>query len=81
MENGIISDKNAIAKEFNTFLQYFFPVDTHINDQDLTWKEFETTYEPLKRSKASGIDDRNSNIVLDFFEELKTYYFIFFEPR
>ena len=36
MENGIISDKNAIAKEFNTFLQYFFPVDTHINDQDLT---------------------------------------------
>ena len=73
--------KMLLLKNSILFYSIFFPVDTHINHQDLTWKEFETTYEPLKRSKASGIDDRNSNIVLDFFEELKTYYFIFFEPR
>ena len=54
-ENGIVSDKNAIAEEFNTlfmnigpnlankisqisktFDQYFSPVDTQINDHDLT---------------------------------------------
>ena len=50
-ENRIISDKNAIIQEFNTFLknmapkipeisktfdQYFSPVDTQINHHDLT---------------------------------------------
>ena len=90
-ENGIISDKNTIAEEFNTFLtnigsnlskkipqiskttdQYFFPVDTQINHHDLALKEFQTVYKSLKRNKASGIDNMSCNIVLDFFEELKT---------
>ena len=96
-ENRIISDKNAIAEEFNTFFtnigpnlankilqisktfdQYFSPVDTQLNHHDLTLKEFETAYKSLKRNKASGIDDINSNIVLDFFEELKTPLFYIF---
>ena len=96
-ENRIISDKNAIAEEFNTFFtnigpnlankipqisktfdQYFSPVDTQINQNDLTLKEFETAYKSLKRNKASGIDDINSNIVVVFFEELKTPLFYIF---
>ena len=48
------------------------------NHHDLTLKEFETAYKSLKRNKASGIDDINSNIVLDFFEELKTPLFYIF---
>ena len=60
-ENGIISDKNTIAEEFNTFFtnigtnlskkipqisktfdQYFSPVNTQMNHDGLTLKEFET---------------------------------------
>ena len=93
-ENGITSDKNAIAKEFSTFFtsigpdpanrippvsktfdQYFFLVDTKIDYHDLTLKEFETACKSLKCNKASGNDDVNCNIVLDFFEELKTPLF------
>ena len=96
-ENRIISDKNAIAEEFDafftnigqnlankipqistTFDQYFTPVDTQINHHDFTLKEFETAYKSLKRNKASGIDDINSNIVVVFFEELKTPLFYIF---
>ena len=99
-ENRIISDKNAIAEEFNTFFtnvgqnlankipqlskrfdQYFSPVDTQINNHDLTLKEFEPVYKSLKRNKASSIDDINSNIVLVFLKNSKPHYFIFFEPR
>ena len=45
-----------------------------INQHDLKQfqKEFETASKSLKRNKASGNDDINNNIVLDFFEELKT---------
>ena len=46
-------------------------MDTHIDHHDITLKEFETAYKSRKRNKASGIDDINSNIVLDFFEEFK----------
>ena len=55
-----------------TFDQYFSPVDTQIDHHDLIFKEFETAYKSLQRNKASGVDDINSNIILDFFEELKT---------
>ena len=44
-------------------------------------KELETAYKSLKRNKASGIDNTNCNIVLDFFEELNLHYCIFVEPR
>ena len=57
------------------FDQYFSPIDTQINHNDLTLKEFETAYKSLKCNKTSGIDDINSNTVLDCFEELKTPLF------
>ena len=66
-----------ISKMFD---QYFSHVYTQINHHDLTLKEFETVYKSLKRNKASDIDDVNSNIVLDFFEELKTTLFCIFRP-
>ena len=86
-----MSDKNSVAEGphlankipqiSKTFDQYFSPIDTQINHNDLTLKEFETAYKSLKRNKDSGIDDINSNIVLDFLEKSKPNYFIFFEPR
>ena len=57
------------------FDQCFSPVDTQINHHDLPLKEFGAAYKSLKRNKTSGIDDINSNIVLDCFEELKTPLF------
>ena len=71
---------NKVPQVSKTCDKYISPVDTHRNHHDLTLKEFETAHKSLKRNKASGIDDINSNIVLDFYEELKTHYFIFFEP-
>ena len=62
---------NKVPKVSKTFDQYFFPVDTPTNHYDLTLNEFETAYKSLKRRKASGIDDINSNIVLYFYEKLK----------
>ena len=69
---------NKIPQIIKTFDQDFFPVDTQINHHDLTLKEFGTAYKSIKRKKASGIDDINSNIVLDFFEKLKTTLFYIF---
>ena len=69
---------NKVRQVSKTCDKYISPVDTHINHHDLTLKEFETAYKSLKRNKASGIDDINSNIVLDFYEELKTPLFHIF---
>ena len=63
---------NKIPQISKTFDQYFSPVNTQINHHDLTLKKFETAYKSLKHNKPSCIDDINNNIVLDFFEELKT---------
>ena len=40
--------------------------------------KFETAYKSLRRKKAFGIDGINKNIVLDFFEDLKTPLFYYF---
>ena len=60
------------------FDQYFSPVDTQINHHDFPLKEFGAAYKSLKCNKTSGIDDINSNIVLDFFEGFKTPLFYIF---
>ena len=69
---------NKIPQVSETFNQYFPLIDTQINHHDLTLKEIETAYKSLKCNKASGIDDINRNILLDFFEELKTSLFYIF---
>ena len=69
---------NKIPQVSKTFDQYFSPADTEIDPLDLTLNEFETSHKPLKSNK-SGIDDINSNIVLDFLINSKPHYFIFFE--
>ena len=46
---------------------------------DLTTEEFETAFKPLKRNKAAGIDNINSNIVLDTYLEIKTILFLIFK--
>ena len=51
------------------FDQYFSPFGTEKNHHVHALKKFETAYKSLDSNKAFGIDDVNSNIVLDFFEE------------
>ena len=50
-----------------------------ISDFDLTTKEFETAFKPLKHNKAAGIDIINSNIVLDTYDEIKDILFLIFK--
>ena len=69
---------NKIPQVRKTSNQYFSHVDIQINDHDLNFQEFETAYKSLKRNKASHIDNVNSNIVSDFFEELKVLLFHIF---
>ena len=57
---------NKIPQVSKAVDHYFSLVDTQINHHDLTFEEFETACKSLKRNKASGNDDINSNIVLDF---------------
>ena len=66
---------NKIPQISKTFDQNFSPVDTQINRHGLTLSKFETAYKQVKRNKAFGIDNLNSNIVLDFFNEPKTPLF------
>ena len=68
---------NKIPQVSKTFDQYFSPVDTEMDHLDLTLNEFETSHKSLNSNK-SGIDDINSNIVLDFFNKLKTPLFYIF---
>ena len=69
---------NKIPQISEMFDQCFSPVDTQINHHDLPLKEFGAAYKSLKRNKTSGIDDINSNIVLDFFEGFQTPLFYIF---
>ena len=69
---------NKIPQVSKTCDKYISPVDTHINHHNITLKKIETAYKSLRRNKASGTDDINSNIVLDFYEELKTPLFHIF---
>ena len=65
-----------ISQISKTFDKYFSPVDTQINNRNLTLRKFETANKSLKRRKASGIDVINSsNTVLDLFEEFKISLF------
>ena len=68
---------NKTPQIIKTFDQYFSIVDALINHHDLNLKEFEN-YKSHKRNKPSGTDNINSNIVVDFFEELKTRLFYIF---
>ena len=75
MGANLANKKPQVSK---TFDQYFSPIHIQIDHHDLTLKEFQTACKSLQRNKASGIDDINNNIVLDFFEDLKTLLFYIF---
>ena len=65
-----------ISNIWSAFFSCWYSINHH--DLTLILREFETAYKSLKRNKAFGIDDIN-NIVLDFFQELKTPLFYIFQ--
>lgn len=62
----------------NSFLDYLTNNNFSINNDDLTFTEFECAFKALKRNKASGIDDLNCNIILDVYKEVKDPLFYIF---
>ena len=49
-----------------------------MENSDLTMDEFETAFKSLKKNKAAGIDNIDSNIVLDVYDEIKDILFLVF---
>ena len=68
-----------IPKVKKSFKNYLTPVDTEIENNELTFGEFEKAFKSLQRNKAAGIDDINSNVVLDNFNGLQKPLFKIFK--
>ncbi|XP_047125565.1 uncharacterized protein LOC124807591 [Hydra vulgaris] len=61
-----------VNKSFKEYLHYN---KNQFKNENLTFKEYETAFNSLKRYKSSGIDGINSNIVINCYNELKVPLF------
>ena len=50
-----------------------------MQSEELNFDEFEEAFKSLKRSKAAGFDDLNSNIIIDAYDSLKNILFHVFK--
>ena len=57
-----------VQKSFETYLTRN---DNLIENTELSFEEFKKAFKSLQRNKACGIDNINSNIIIDSFEEIK----------
>ena len=53
------------------FQDYIIKSNFDFDNNELSFKEFDTAFKSLKRNKASGIDDINTNVVIDVYNEIK----------
>ena len=57
------------------FQDYIIKSNFDFDNNELSFKEFDTAFKSLKRNKASGIDDINTNVVIDVYNEIKQLLF------
>ena len=62
---------NKIPNAQKCFKDYLIRNENSINDSDLSFEEFENSFKSLKRNKASGNDNVNSNIIIDTYDVIK----------
>ena len=62
-----------------SFKDYLIYNNNEMENNELTFDEFEKAFKSLKRNKSSGIDDINCNIILDTFQELGLPLFKIFQ--
>ena len=62
-----------------SFKDYLTNFDKSIESNELLFEEFEDAFKSLKRNKASGVDDLNSNIIIDAYNDIKVPLFYVFK--
>ena len=60
----------------NSFTSYLEKTPLRITQERLTYKELAVAFFQLKKNKASGYDDINSNVVLESYDEIKNILFL-----
>ena len=62
---------NKIPNVQKSFKDYLSMNEVFIADSELLFEEFENAFKSLQRNKACGIDNINSNIIIDVYDEIK----------
>ncbi|XP_065667205.1 uncharacterized protein LOC136087700 [Hydra vulgaris] len=68
----LVSQVPSVNKSFDKYLDRN---KNELNNEKLTMLEFNNAFKSLKRNKATGIDDINSNIIINCQNELKVSLF------
>ena len=72
----IIVGPNLASKIQNTsktFQDFLFLVQENIEYRDLTFEEFEKAFKSVKRNKAAGHDDIDSNVIIKVYDEIRSF--------
>ena len=70
---------NKIPNVQKSFKDYLSTNEVFIADSELLFEEFENAFKSLQRNKACGIDNINSNIIIDVYDEIKQPLFQVFK--
>ena len=69
---------SKIQNTSKTFEDFLFPVQKNMEYRDLTFKEFEKAFKSVKRNKAAGHDDIDSNVIIKVYDEISYPLFMIF---
>ena len=69
--NDLFTNNKKIPKVVNSFHEYLTSFNKFLKEDELSFDEFETAFKNLKRNKASGADELNSNVVIEVYDEIK----------
>ena len=59
---------SKIQNTSKTFENFLFPVQKNMEHRGLTFEEFEKAFKLVKRNKATGHDDIDSNIIIKVYD-------------
>ena len=62
-----------------SFEDYLSQSETSMDNDELSFEEFETAFKSLKRNKASGVDDLSCNVIIDTYDYIKLPLFNIFQ--
>ena len=65
---------NRIQNTSKTFEDFLFSVEENTEYRDFTFEEFEKASKSVKRSKAAGHDDIDSNVINKVYDELVIHH-------
>ena len=69
---------SKIQNTSKTFEDFPFPVQKNMEYKDLAFEEFENVFKSVKRNKAAGHDDTDSNVITRVYDEISYPLFMIF---